>query len=198
MLRALISSLIDALVPPRGSERLVRTLTLAQVQNLRTGDGLPYHDPRVRSLVWELKYYANPRAAALCAAVLEEDVLAAAGECIGIPLLVPVPMHQERRRERGHNQTEVLCEALVRRIQGIEYAPHALVRSVHTPTQQGLPKQVRIKNVSHSMHALASVAGRACIVVDDVSTTGATLAECKRALKGAGARAVHTVVLAHS
>jgi predicted amidophosphoribosyltransferase len=81
-----------------------------------------------------------------------------------------------------------------------EYAPTVLVRTRATVPQQGLPKFIRLKNVKNSMRVAKPelVVGRVCVVVDDVTTTGATLAECKRALRAAGARAVHTISLARS
>jgi ComF family protein len=194
------SYLLDTLLPPRPTERVVRALTLAELRGLGGEDGLPYHDPRVTALIWELKYYGTRRSSSLAGEYLSETLLAAASEELGVPLLVPIPMHKHRRRERGHNQTEVLCRSALPHLGGaLRYSPQALARTVHTKTQQGLPRQERLKNVRGSMSAdPALVEGRACIVVDDVTTTGATLAEAKRALKVAGARAVHTVALARS
>ncbi len=199
---------IDVLIPPRPSERVVRTLNLQMLESLSSEDGLPYHDPRVTALVWELKYYANRRAAALAGALLAEKLLAVAAEELGTPLLVPVPMHAARRRERGHNQTELLCKAALFALRSsqsevgpvLEYAPKALVRTTNTKHQQGLPRHIRLKNIKNSMTAPnpALVRERVCIVVDDVATTGATLEEAKRALRKAGARVVHTVTLARS
>jgi ComF family protein len=198
----LFEPLIDLIIPPRTTERVVRGLTGAQLRALMHEDGLPYHDPRVTALVWELKYYGSRRAAALCGALLGELLLAAAAEEIGTPLLVPVPMHAARRAQRGHNQTELLCKAALKalRTSALEYAPHALVRTTNTKTQQGLERSKRLRNVQGSMRAAEPrrIAGRACIVVDDVETTGATLAEAKRALRAAGARSVATIALARS
>lgn len=196
--------LFDLLLPPRRTERVVRSLTLEQLQSLGTAsadtEALPYHDPRITALVWELKYYGTAHACTIAGAYISEQVLAAAAEELGVPLLVPVPMHRSRRRERGHNQTELLCRAALRHLDGaVQYAPAALIRTTHTKQQQGLPKQERLKNVRSSMWADETVvAGRACIVLDDVTTTGATLEEAKRALRNAGARAVHCISLARS
>ena len=80
-----------------------------------------------------------------------------------------------------------------------DYAPQALKRTKLTAEQQKLDRARRLKNVKGSMEAdPAVVAGRVCVVVDDVTTTGATLTEAKRALKEAGALRVHTVALAQS
>ena len=203
MWESFLSSLLDFIAPPRQTEKLVRALSLDNLQKLILQGGqagiLPYHDERVRALIWELKYYANNTAATLAAELLHETLIAIASEQLGTPLLIPVPMHKTRKRMRGHNQTEVLCEALLPYVAGFfEYAPSTLARVKNTAQQQGLEKHVRLTNVAHSMVAGPSVAGRVCIVVDDVSTTGATFAEATRALKAAGARHVECIALAQS
>ena len=125
--------------------------------------------------------------------------MALAGEELGRPLMLPVPMHPARRMARGHNQTEVLCKAALSSLgRAVEYRPDLLVRIKDTLPQQGLERARRLKNVKNSMAANPILAGRVCIVVDDVTTTGATLKECKRALRLAGARRVHLVALARS
>ena len=231
MVLSFFADLIDLILPPRPTERVVRSLNLQILQSLHIETStsqpeglLPYHDPRVTALVWELKYHGTRRSATLAGEYLAEILLAAASEELGVPLLVPVPMHAARRRERGHNQTEVLCEAALRELSKtvrknslveaggrpedffsgsfavFEYEPKALVRTVNTKTQQGLPRAERLKNIKNSMQAVYPelVEGRVCIVVDDVTTTGATLEEAKRALRQAGARAVHCIALARS
>lgn len=204
----MLSFLLELLAPPRKTERVVRELSRTLLAELAYKDGndgvLPYQNPSVAALVWELKYFASPRAAQLASTVLADRVFAIASETIGTSLLIPIPMHRSRTHERGHNQCEVLCEATIQKLEAsygtyiVEYAPHALMRTRLTPTQQGLPRSERLTNVKHSMKSHPShVAGRACIVVDDVSTTGATLEEAKRALLEAGARSVEIIFLAH-
>jgi len=202
MIKEFFADIIDFVLPPRPTERVVRSLDIEILQSLGGEEPMPYHDPRVTALVWELKYHGTRRSAALAGEYLSEILLAAASEELGIPLLVPVPMHAARRRERGHNQTELLCEAALLHLGNtFEYAPKVLVRTINTKTQQGLPRAERLKNIKNSMAVGpdgGSIAGRVCIVVDDVTTTGATLEEAKRALKSAGARTVHTIALARS
>ena len=213
MLSDFVGRVLDIVGTPRPTEKLVRTITLQRLRTLtlrgdRSGS-LPYHDEHVRALVWELKYYANKRAAVLAGAILSDVLIGIASESLGKPLLIPVPMHKTRRRERGHNQTEVLCKAaLVQAHSFYEYFPHILVRVRHTPAQQSLHKYEREQNLKGSMQIknksnldkinLNCVRGRVCVVVDDVSTTGATFAEATRALKSAGAAHVECVALAYS
>jgi ComF family protein len=205
MWESFLSSLLDFIAPPRQTEKLVRALSLDNLQKLTLQRGqagiLPYHDERVRALIWELKYYANKQAAALGAAVLHETLIAVASEQLGTPLLIPVPMHKTRKRMRGHNQTEVLCEALLPYIhEYFDYVPKVLMRSKNTLQQQGLEKHVRLLNLAGSMEVVESekVLGRVCVLLDDVSTTGATFKEATRALKAAGARHVECIALAQS
>lgn len=213
-----ISHLFDMVALPRPSERLVRGLSLQTLEHLSLQDGaLPYHSRQVRALVWELKYHANARAAALAGGFLSGRLLAEAAETISKPLLIPVPMHAARRRERGFNQTEVLCEAALKALGKncsknslgaaedffdaiFDYEPSVLERVRNTTPQQGLMRHKRLRNVKNSMQIKdpARVAGRVCCVVDDVSTTGATFAEAKRSLRSAGASEVICLALAQS
>jgi predicted amidophosphoribosyltransferase len=199
-LASLFLPLFNLLVPPRATEEAVAALTLADLEQLRAENGLPYRNSQARALIWELKYNKNPRALALAGEFMAEDLLGIAAEELGRPLLVPIPMHPARRRERGHNQTEALCETILTYVNdSLIYEPRALARIRHTPPQLALPRRKRLENLIGSMQAdEGAVRGRVCIVVDDVSTTGATLAEARRALKEAGAKRVHTLALARS
>ena len=203
-LNDLFRPFLDAIIPPRPAERLVRVLTLEQLRALsgpRTESFealLPYHDPRCLALVWELKYRRSSRALELGAALFEEPLLSIAGEELAIPLLIPVPMHEKRRQERGFNQTELLGRAIALRMpNSVEYA-EALARVREAPPQQGLPRKERLLNQKGSIAAKEPmlIAGRVCVIVDDVATTGATFEEARRALNEAGARSVHCIALA--
>jgi len=182
----------------------VRGITQQELlQFPRTQSGaLPYHQEIVRALVWEAKYHTNPYALSLCVPILKEQLYAIAGDIIGTMLLIPIPMSSARRRERGHNHTEILCEALLHSLGSdasmVEYAPRALVRTTHTKPQQGLSKNIRTHNVKGSMQATSEVLGRVCVVVDDVETTGATLEEARRALRAAGAQDAFTITVAQT
>lgn len=199
---SIVTPLFDLLLPPRRTERLSRTLSKDTLFALASPDGtLPYHDERVTALVWEIKYRKNAQALSLAGAFLAEQALAIASESLDKPVLVPVPMHDARRKARGYNQTELLCTAIMKASpNAFHYAPDAIIRSRNTVPQQGLPKHRRLKNILGAMDIADSkqVEDKICIVVDDVSTTGATAHETKRALLEAGASEVHILTLAHS
>lgn len=197
-----LTYLLDLALPPRKTERTVRTLSLETLSMLASPDGtLPYHEPRITALVWEIKYKRSGEALRLAGEFLAQAALGIAEECLSKPILVPVPMHAARKKERGYNQTELLCEATLRAApHSFGYAPEALVRVRHTRPQQGLPRHRRIKNILGAIEVSRAekIKGKVCIVVDDVSTTGATAHETKRALLQGGASEVHILTLAHS
>ena len=107
--------------------------------------------------------------------------------------VVPVPLHPSRRRERGFNQAADLARHL-----GLP-VHHALRRTRATASQASLPAARRHKNVRGAFVAARSagwLAGAVVILVDDVSTTGATLEACAQALKAAGIAEVRALTAA--
>lgn len=117
----------------------------------------------------------------------------------GAEALVPVPLHPSRRRERGFNQARVLARELARS-RGLAVLDGALVKARNAPPQAGLRAAERERNVvrAYAVRRAERVRGRTLILVDDVTTTGATLRECARELKAAGAKEVRAVTLAQA
>jgi ComF family protein len=113
-------------------------------------------------------------------------------------LLVPVPVHAARRRDRGFNQAELLAAVAGREL-GLPVVS-ALRREARTVAQHGLGRGARAGNVGHAFVADPALAGRVrghwAVLIDDVVTTGATLSACAYALSAAGARAVSALTLA--
>jgi ComF family protein len=117
----------------------------------------------------------------------------------GADLLAPVPLHRWRLLRRRYNQAALLGAA-VARCAGIAHGPDLLVRVRATPSQGGLGRLGRVRNVTgafrvHPRHA-ASVRGKNVVVIDDVLTTGATASACARALQRSGASRVDVLTLA--
>jgi ComF family protein len=115
-------------------------------------------------------------------------------------VVVPVPLHPSRLAERGFNQSALLARRVARHL-GAPFAPRALARIRETPQQAVLDRAARVANVAGAFEARnvrgsALVHGRRVLLIDDVSTTGATLDACEKALSRAGTLRVHRAVLA--
>lgn len=153
--------------------------------------------------VYALKYGGLPRIA--------EDLVPAmaalrppAGERSA---LVPIPLAPKRLRTRGYNQSEVLARALARKWR-IPVLPDLLVRTRETPTQTALTPGTRLANVAGAFamrnakvgmrNSAFRISTSTFILIDDVFTTGATLAEAARALEQAGATTIHAVTFARA
>jgi ComF family protein len=115
-----------------------------------------------------------------------------------IDILVPVPTSESRRAERGYNQAALLAYPLALG-SGIPYRSRALYKVRQTDTQVGLNFPQRRANVAGAFLARAEhVGGRRVLVVDDIMTSGATIEECSKALKDAGAAQVFGLTLAQA
>jgi ComF family protein len=114
-----------------------------------------------------------------------------------VEVLVPVPLHPRRRRERGFNQAELLA-ARLGRAWGLPVATGVLIRTAATQPQTALTAAARRHNVRGAFAARrpADIRGRRVLLVDDIMTTGATAGECATCLAGAGAAAVGVVTVA--
>ena len=154
---------------------------------LRRARSAVWLDSEAREAVHALKYRGLPRVAADLAArmvrVLPRPIPPAT--------LIPVPLGPRRLRERGYNQSEHLAAALGRHWR-LPVRPDPLVRRLDTATQTALTPTARLANVAGAF-AGRNVPRSPVILVDDVFTTGATLAEAARALAAAGAREIAAV-----
>lgn len=160
------------------------------------GVSLGPYEGALRALVLELKYRSRRRVAERLAELLAVESGSAGLLEPGV-VLVPVPLHPRRLRERGYNQAALLAAALGRRL-GLGCEPLALVRRRETPPQAGLSAAARRRNVAgvFAVRRPARVAGRVVALVDDVVTTGATARACAAALRAAGTREVRLVSVA--
>ena len=115
-----------------------------------------------------------------------------------VDIVVPVPMSLSRRAERGYNQAALLARPIALSF-GLEYRSRALRKTRETRSQVGLSLGERQANVRGAFEAdRRVVSGKQILVVDDVTTSGATLNACARALRVAGAREIYCLTLARA
>lgn len=199
---ALLEGLLDALAPPRCA---------ACDAILPPGEGgfcepcesllepSPGERPRAAFLyggpladaVRRFKYGGRSELAATFAPPLIERAAELGGD---VDAVVPVPLHPRRERARGYNQAALLARPVATAL-ALPFLPTALRRLRDTAPQASLDTSRRRGNV-RAAFAVDSEPPARVLLLDDVRTTGATLAECAATLRGAGATRVHSLVLA--
>jgi len=160
------------------------------------------YESGLRGLIHLLKYESVLPVASVLGDMLAsvvKELLPACGDSLA--LVVPVPLHKSKRRDRGFNQAELIVRAAVKRLpKRVELASEVLVRQRATISQVGLTREQRIENMRDAFRVRdrQQVRGRIVILVDDVMTTGTTLSECARVLKKAGAERVFAATVARA
>lgn len=146
-----------------------------------------YFEGPLRQAVHRLKFNGERYLAEPLAAIMAETWRQSPPP---VDILVPVPLGKKRERERGYNQSALLA-AEVGRLLGLPVDEQTLRRVRETPPQMGLPRESRLANLEGAFACQPDpIAGRRVCLIDDVTTTGATLAACASTLRRAGARAV--------
>jgi ComF family protein len=154
----------------------------------------------MRPAVHRLKYNGKTALAVPLAVVLNELLQNNALPNNDLKLICPVPLHPWRRWRRGYNQSALLA-ANLSRFCGVPYG-EVLYRTRRTPPQVGLNEKQRLANVKDAFAVqqralqLLNPTQGAVLLIDDVCTTGATIAECARILRKAGITQVYALTLA--
>jgi ComF family protein len=155
----------------------------------------------LRDLIHLLKYDRVLPAAGFLGARLAQSLESLRLPVAERPLLVPVPLHSSKRRERRFNQSELIARAASKHLASpLEIGTDVLIRHRATLSQVGLDREARTANMrgAFRVERPERIAGRIVVVVDDVMTTGATVSECARVLKNAGAARVFAATVARA
>jgi ComF family protein len=158
------------------------------------------------ALIHRLKYRANLALIAPFSGLLQEafDTHWQAGE---VDMVLPIPLHERRLRQRGFNQAQLLVDAWAAmeprpNSGGLRFvnARRILVRTRSTPPLTGLGKSARRRSIRGVFKVVdpSAIAGRRILLVDDVFTTGATADEAARTLKRSGAQRVDVITVART
>lgn len=162
-----------------------------------------YNDPLVRAAVHLVKYDGDTRVARLFAELLDEELMEIIAERslfenMNKPVVVPIPLSRKRRRKRGWNQCELIAQYLPE--DNYTVSSGILIKPKETKSQtETNSRRERLQNVRGCFNVAfpEEVHGCTVILLDDVTTTGATLKEARSTLKSAGAQSVHAVAIAH-
>lgn len=166
----------------------------------------PYDHKMVKDAIFYIK---NKRNAAIvdsmcsivCDFMLEELSERAMIEDFTNPILVAIPSSGKRILRRGFNPSEVIASVIAKSNESLTHIPNALRKIIETKSQKTLSRGERLKNMKHTMEVVTkhvdNIRGRCIVVIDDITTTGATLQEARRALLDSGARKVLCLALAH-
>ncbi len=211
----LFNYIVDFILPPRTNFAIVKKLDEKTINNLPKGPEVEdcdwihplfhYKDSRVRAIIWELKYRENTLPLEHIGRLLYEEIIALISDIALFHtdaefLLIPIPITDERRSERGYNQSELICRAIVENDLGhsLLYAPQWFQKIKETPSQShSQSREERVRNLIGSFRADPRVEGKYVILIDDVVTTGSTLSEARSTFLSAGARDVYAFTIAH-
>jgi ComF family protein len=217
----ILSWFLDLLAPIRSDFEIVNRINEENILDIPRADKsksgantyswivslFKYKDKRVKAMIWELKYRGNfdNKWIDILGNLLYEEIFSTISDLFMFDndaqfLLIPIPISEARRRERGYNQSEYLARAIVRadHSRTLLYAPQWFSKIKETDRQsRSQSREDRIRNLVGCFEANPNVANKYVILVDDVTTTGTTLNEARHTLLSAGARDVYAFTVAH-
>jgi len=211
----LFSYILDFVLPLRSDFSIVQGLNEEEILSLPRSEKIPeldwatplfqYKDRRVKAIIWELKYRENTLPLGTIGKILYDEILSIISDIILFNtnaefLLIPIPMTENAKVERGYNQSEFIAKAIIendsQRI--LLYAPQWFRKIKDTPKQSRSESRIdRVKNLENCFEADPRVEGKYIFLIDDVITTGSTLKEARKTLLEFGARDVFALTIAH-
>lgn len=156
------------------------------------------YDGTLRAAIKRFKFKKRKRLAQALGFLLVKYVSQIPGlEMREMDLIIPVPLHEKRLKERGFNQARVLAETLSH-YYGIP-VKSSLARIKNTKAQFDLERKERFSNIKGAFKVVDnSVNNKRILLFDDIYTTGATIMECSKALKAAGAKRIEVLTLSRA
>ncbi|MCI0709136.1 MAG: ComF family protein [Chloroflexi bacterium] len=149
------------------------------------------HAGVLRSAIHALKYEREKRAGELLGHLINEQLETAN---VSFDIIIPVPLHEARLRERGYNQAKMIALGVSRGT----LLSNALERHRYTTSQVNLSAHERQSNVQDAFRARDTFTGERVLLVDDVCTTGATLLACASALQESGVGDIYAATVSYA
>jgi ComF family protein len=165
-----------------------------------------YRHPPIKKALWLLKYKNKKTLAKIFAEILHSKILEELSDMALLenftnPLLIPIPISKKRYRERGYNQSLLVCKELIRiDKENFDLESSVLIKNKETEHQARIKnRNERLKNIIGSFETKNEnkIKNRNIILIDDITTTGATLNEAKKILKESGAKKIIAFTVAH-
>ncbi len=213
-----LNTILDIIFPRRcvacglsGADFCVKCLSYSPGAERETAKWIfplyDYRHPPIKKALWLFKYQGKKRLASVFAEIIHGKILEELSELSIMenftdPILIPIPLSRERYKERGYNQAELICQEL-EKIDGnknFKLENDILIKPRETEHQARIEnRSARLKNIvgSFSVKNEKLAKGKNIILIDDITTTGATLTEAKKTLKRAGARKIIAFTVAH-
>ena len=157
------------------------------------------YDSGLRELIHLLKFEQVRPTAAVLGVMLARALAGSESVWAERPVVVvPVPLHARKLRQRGFNQSELIAQHAVKLVGGMAVHSRVLERRRETESQIGLTRHQRRENLRGAFVVTQpqEIAGREILLVDDVFTTGTTVSECARVLRRAGASKIFVATVA--
>lgn len=150
----------------------------------------------IRELILEYKFFNKPELSKLFSKIILKNEKIC-GKLKFYDIIISVPMQRIKKSARGYNQTELFSKQIADKL-GILYIDNNLIKIKNNKTQSSLKLENRLDNVKDAFKVKnkSLLKDKKIILVDDIYTTGATLSECARILKEAGAKTVLGLVIA--
>jgi len=165
-----------------------------------------YRHPIIKKSIWMFKYNNKRKFADIFGIVLHERIIEELSELEVMenfrePLLIPIPLSHYRLKERGYNQALLLCKKIIELGSGnLKLEKGVLIKPKETMHQAKIEnRSARLKNIvgSFTVKNPEIIKNRNIILIDDVTTTGATLTEARKILKQSGAKKIVAFTVAH-
>ncbi|MES3031758.1 MAG: phosphoribosyltransferase family protein [Patescibacteria group bacterium] len=223
LLNTIFNSVLSIVFPVKclscgqnGRELCIKCLSNIRVAERETAEWIfpiyDYRDPPIKKALWLLKYKGKKRLAIVFAEIVHGKILEELSDLSLLenfrnPILIPIPLSKNRLRERGYNQVELICKEIIklndlRHGVNMTLENNILIKPKETEHQARIEnRRERLKNIVGSFAVKNEdknkLKNKNVILIDDITTTGATLDEARKTLRKAGAKKIIAFTVAH-
>ncbi len=156
-----------------------------------------FYNKLISEIIFNLKYYDQSHLKRKIGELMAKNL---EGKIADFDLIIPVPLHKKRLKERKFNQSALLCKEIIKFHKNLKFYPNLLLRTKYNKPQARLSQKERQQNLTNSFIVNKKyenfIKDKKILIIDDVFTTGTTLQNCCEALKNAGCKEIKAAVIA--